>query len=63
MSVYKNSSIYLISNIFNALIPFILLPILTRNLTPYEYGQIAMFQTLVSGLASLTGLNTVGAAK
>ncbi|MGJ3660750.1 oligosaccharide flippase family protein, partial [Shigella boydii] len=47
MSVYKNSSIYLISNIFNALIPFILLPILTRNLTPYEYGQIAMFQTLV----------------
>ncbi|ARA19691.1 O131 family O-antigen flippase [Escherichia coli] len=62
MSVYKNSSIYLISNIFNALIPFILLPILTRNLTPYEYGQIAMFQTLVSGLASLTGLNTVGAA-
>ncbi|HAX3200062.1 TPA: oligosaccharide flippase family protein, partial [Escherichia albertii] len=47
---------------FNALIPFMLLPVLTRNLTPYEYGQIAMFQILVSGLSSLTGLNTVGAA-
>ncbi|EHQ8142856.1 oligosaccharide flippase family protein [Escherichia albertii] len=62
MSIYKNSGIYLISNIFNALIPFMLLPVLTRNLTPYEYGQIAMFQILVSGLSSLTGLNTVGAA-
>ncbi|QKJ87769.1 polysaccharide biosynthesis protein [Paramixta manurensis] len=62
MSLFKNSSIYLSSNILNALVPFLLLPVLTHHLSPDDYGQIAMFQTLVSGLAALTGLNTVGAA-
>jgi len=62
MSLIKRSGIYLSSNILNALVPFILLPILTRELTPGEYGQIAIFQTLVSGLAAFTGLNTIGAA-
>ena len=41
----RNSTIYLTSNILNALVPFLLLPVLTRYLTPDEYGQIAMFQT------------------
>ncbi|EKO3914303.1 oligosaccharide flippase family protein [Vibrio metschnikovii] len=58
----RNSTIYLASNIINALVPFLLLPILTRYLTPDEYGQIAMFQTLITALAALTGLNAVGAA-
>ncbi|MGC8423701.1 lipopolysaccharide biosynthesis protein [Mixta calida] len=62
MSLFKNSSIYLSSNIINALVPFLLLPILTHQLLPEEYGQIAMFQTLISGLSALTGLNTIGAA-
>ena len=62
MSFLKRSSIYLASNILNAMVPFLLLPILTRYLAPNEYGQIAMFQTLVTGLAALTGLNVVGAA-
>lgn len=46
----------------NAVIPFLLLPILTRYLTQAEYGQIAMFQTLLTGLATFVGLNAVGAA-
>lgn len=62
MSLVRNSTIYLSSNILNALVPFLLLPILTHNLNPGDYGQIAMFQTLVSGLAALTGFNTIGAA-
>lgn len=62
MGLLKRSSIYLLSNILNALVPFLLLPVLTRYLTPDEYGQIAMFQTLITGLAALTGLNAVGAA-
>lgn len=62
MSLAKSSLIYLISNIINALIPFLLLPILTRLLSPAEYGQVAMFQILVAGLAAFVGLNTVGAA-
>ncbi|GKX51177.1 lipopolysaccharide biosynthesis protein [Budvicia aquatica] len=62
MGLISRSSIYLSSNILNALVPFLLLPILTRYLGPDEYGQIAMFQTLITGLAALTGLNVVGAA-
>ncbi|WP_338891545.1 lipopolysaccharide biosynthesis protein [Aeromonas rivipollensis] len=62
MGLLKRSSIYLLSNILNALIPFFLLPVLTRYLTPDEYGQISMFQILVTGLAALTGLNSIGAA-
>ncbi len=62
MSMTKNSLIYLFSNIINAAIPFLLLPILTRVLSTEEYGQVAMFQTLVTGLAALVGLNTIGAA-
>lgn len=62
MGLLKSSSIYLLSNILNALVPFFLLPVLTRYLSPDEYGQIAMFQTLVTALAALTGLNAVGAA-
>ena len=58
----RGSSIYLFSNILNAVVPFLLIPVLTRYLSPDEYGQVAMFQTLVAGLAALTGLNAVGAA-
>ncbi|MEI7266431.1 lipopolysaccharide biosynthesis protein [Pectobacterium versatile] len=62
MSLIKNTSIYLASNILNAAIPFILLPILTRHLTPVEYGQIAMFQVLLSALTTFIGVNCTGAA-
>lgn len=62
MSLVKNSAIYLLSNILNSAIPFLLLPVLTRYLTPSEYGQIAMFQSLVGGIAAFVGLNAVGAA-
>ncbi len=62
MSFIKNSSIYLTSNLLNAVIPFLLLPILTRYLTVEEYGQIAIFQMLLSGISTFIGLNTVGAA-
>lgn len=62
MSIKKNTLTYLISNIINASIPFLLLPILTRYLTPEEYGQVAMFQVLTAGLLGFVGFNTVGAA-
>ncbi|EMH6404193.1 oligosaccharide flippase family protein [Providencia rettgeri] len=62
MSLIKNSSIYLTANILNSVVPFLLIPILTHYLTIEEYGQIAMFQMLISGLSTLVGLNTVGSA-
>jgi len=58
----KDSSTYLVSNVFNAAIPFALIPILTRLLTPEEYGKIAMFQVLVAALSAVTGLSVHGAA-
>jgi O-antigen/teichoic acid export membrane protein len=61
MSFLKTGSVYLISNIVNAAIPFILLPILTRYLSQAEYGQIAMFQLLVAALSALAGVGVVGA--
>ena len=61
MSLLKKSSVYLISNILNASIPFILLPILTRYLTTSEYGKIAIFQTIITGLVSIVAFNSLGA--
>ncbi|NQY83475.1 MAG: oligosaccharide flippase family protein [Alcanivorax sp.] len=56
------SAVYLFSNILNAIIPFALLPILTRYLSPEEYGEVAMFQTLLGALAAFIGLSMHGAA-
>jgi len=45
-----------------AAIPFALLPVLTRYLTPAEYGQVAIFQTLLAGLGAFIGISAQGAA-
>jgi len=55
------SAIYLISNILNAAIPFALLPVLTRYLSPEQYGEVAMFQTLLGALTAFIGLSMHGA--
>jgi len=57
-----NSWIYLISNILNAAIPFFLLPILTRYLSPSEYGMVAMFQVMLGIVGVFVGLSVHGAA-
>lgn len=61
-SFIGGAGIYLFSNILNAVIPFILLPILTRYLSPEEYGEVAMFQTLLGALGAFIGMTFVGAA-
>jgi O-antigen/teichoic acid export membrane protein len=58
----SSSAVYLFSSILNAAIPFALLPILTRHLSPTEYGEVAMLTTLVGALGAFVGLNVVGAA-
>ena len=58
----SGAAVYLFSNILAAAIPFALLPILTRYLTPAEYGQVAIFQTLLVGLGAFIGINAQGAA-
>jgi O-antigen/teichoic acid export membrane protein len=61
-SLLSGSAIYLLSNILAASIPFALLPILTRYLSPSEYGQVAIFQTLLAGLGAFLGLSVQGSA-
>ncbi|WP_201597416.1 lipopolysaccharide biosynthesis protein [Psychrobacter vallis] len=61
-SFISGAGVYLVSNILNAVIPFILLPILTRYLSPSEYGEVAMFQTLLGALGAFIGVTFVGAA-
>jgi O-antigen/teichoic acid export membrane protein len=56
------SATYFVSNVINAAIPFALLPVLTRYLRPDEYGEVAMFQTLLGGLNAFVGLSVAGAA-
>lgn len=61
-TLLAGSAMYLVSNILNAIIPFALLPILTRYLSPEEYGEVAMFQTLLGALIAFIGLSVAGAA-
>jgi len=60
-SLARNAGIYTITNILNASIPFMLLPVLTRYMSPSDYGIIAMFSVLIGFTAPFTGLNIVGA--
>lgn len=61
-SFIGGAGVYLFSNILNAVIPFILLPILTRYLSPSEYGEVAMFQTLMGAVGAFVGITFVGSA-
>lgn len=60
-SLLKNAAVYSFSNILNAVIPFLLLPILTRVLSPAEYGVLAMFTATLGILGAFTGLSVHGA--
>jgi O-antigen/teichoic acid export membrane protein len=59
--IFGNAAIYLGANILNAGIPFLLLPILTRVLTPADYGTLAMFGIVLSVFGAFTGLSVHGA--
>ena len=49
----QNAAVYSLSNILNAAIPFLLLPILTRVLLPADYGVLAMFNATLGILGVL----------
>ncbi len=52
-----SAAIYTITSGINSAIPFFLMPILTRYLSPSDYGITAMFGVLVSFVTPFTGLN------
>lgn len=59
--LFGNAAVYLGANLLNAGIPFLLLPILTRVLTPADYGTVAMFGIVLSVFGAFTGLSVHGA--
>jgi len=59
--LFKSTGVYMGASILNALIPFFMMPILTRYLTPVDYGVISMFSVAVSFVAPFTGLSVHGA--
>jgi O-antigen/teichoic acid export membrane protein len=54
----KNTSIYTVTDVLNKIVPFALLPVLTRYLTPEDYGIIAMFFVLTNILGIITTFET-----
>src|SRR5690554_439730 len=59
--LFKSAGIYTMTNVINKSIPFFLLPVLTRYLSPTDYGIVSMFGVLVSFVTPFTGLNVHGA--
>lgn len=57
----RRAGIYTIANALNSAIPLLLLPVLTRYLSPEEYGLVAMFTVLTAVVAAIAGLGTHGA--
>ena len=57
----RDGVIYGIANALSAGVPFLLLPILTRALSPADYGQVISFFMLVTLCSSLAGLSVHGA--
>lgn len=57
MKFLRTGLIYVVANVMSATIPFLLLPILTRALSPDEYGQIVGFALWVTFCLTLSGFN------
>lgn len=57
MKVLHNSIIYLGSSVFSKAIPFMLLPVLTKYLSPEEYGVLSIFQLMISFFTAFIGMN------
>ncbi|MBD1571473.1 lipopolysaccharide biosynthesis protein [Aliivibrio sp. S10_S31] len=58
----KKGGVYLCSNIINAAIPFLLMPILTRYLTTEEYGVVGIFMAMIASFNAFVGMNVHVAA-
>ena len=57
-SLVISSGVYAVSNILNRAVPFFLLPILTRFLSPADFGRVTMFTVGVDLAAPLVGVST-----
>lgn len=56
MRIIKEGAIYFGATVFEGVVPFLLMPLLTRLLTTEEYGVIAIFLTMVSIYGLIIGI-------
>lgn len=59
MSFRKDFPIYLASTAIAAAVPILLMPVLTRGLTPDDYGRMAMLLTLIGILTPIINFGTL----
>ena len=55
--IIRSMGIYTLSNVINAAIPFLLLPLFTRYLSTSDYGILSNFTVVSSVLIPLVGIN------
>jgi O-antigen/teichoic acid export membrane protein len=60
-SLLGSTLTYTLANVLSAGIPFLMLPVLTRVLSPEGYGKVGMFSVVLIVLSAFTGLNVHGA--
>lgn len=61
MRLLQTASVYGFSNVINASVPFLLIPFLTRFLSPSDYGIVSMFSTAIGLFSVFVGINADGA--
>lgn len=60
-SLLRSAAIYTLANLGNSAIPFLMLPLLTRVLSPSDFGTVVVFTTTITVLGAFTGLSVHGA--
>lgn len=61
--IIRSMGIYTISNVLNAAIPFLLLPILTNYLSTSDYGVLSNYNAMANLLIPFVGINLMAAAQ
>jgi O-antigen/teichoic acid export membrane protein len=56
--LFESAAVYGAANVLSSAIPFLLLPVLTRVLSPADFGMVAMFSVLQMMLLPLVGLSS-----
>lgn len=60
-TLLKSATVYTIGGVASQSVPFILLPILTRYLTPEDYGLVTIFQAVLVVTIPFVGVNITNA--
>ena len=57
MRVVRNGFIYLFSDVLNKSMPFLLLPIMTKYLSPENYGVLSIYMVMITLYSAFIGMN------